>query len=311
MKKIDPCILLPILGGAFLLLGAAFNWAARWLILLLALLLFALFLAALLRFSRINALTEEKERLRALLNEANTQQKRALSETEDAHAKHTANLLTDLSHSLRVPLSAIQGYADLILLGTLDPVTESDYLEKIVAGTVEIENVLAAHLGSAQVDHPPLHKSVELVSFAKKQSDNIRRDAARCGVSVQVLSSEEALTAAVDAHQLSRIFAHLFENALRYMRREGMITVRVAREGDFARICVRDDGLGLAEEEVANVFDSRFQGSNRMEGKGSGYGLFWVKKAVEANGGSVSAESGTGRGMSVTFTLPLAKEDAK
>lgn len=302
---------MPVLGGVCLLLGAAFDWTAKPLILLLVLLLFVLFAVALFRLAKIFALEEERERLQSLLDEEEERHRRALEEAEKTHKDCYADLLSDLSHSLRIPLSTIQGYADLVLLGSLDPVTESNYLEKIAENTVEIENVLAEHLGSVQLSYSPVHKSVELVAFAEQQAENIRRSAAQRGVTVQVLSSEPALTACVDAHQLGRIFAHLFENALFYMQRAGTITVRINREEAFARVCVRDDGLGLAEEEVANVFLSQFQGSNRTPGRGRGYGLFWVKKAVEANGGSVSAESGTGRGMSVTFTLPLAKEDAK
>ena len=246
MKKIDLSISMPILGGICLLLGAAFNWAAKPVILLLAALLFALFTVALVRFSRICALEEETEQLRAQLDEEKAQHRRALKEMEERHEKQRTELIAELSNSLRIPLATVQGYAELIRLGTLDPVTEADYIEKIAEGTFEMEDVLAAQLGAAREERAPAHKAVELIAFAHRQAENIRRDAARCGAAVQVLSSEETLTAAVDAHQLGRIFTQLFQNALTYMGREGRITVRGGREGDFARVCVRDDGLGLA-----------------------------------------------------------------
>jgi two-component system sensor histidine kinase VicK len=67
--------------------------------------------------------------------------------------------------------------------------------------------------------------------------------------------------------------------------------------------------MGMPESEVSRLFDAHFRGSNSTPVSGSGYGLFLVKQAVEAQGGSVHASSQPGRGMSITFTLPLAVED--
>ena len=84
----------------------------------------------------------------------------------------------------------------------------------------------------------------------------------------------------------------------------------LAQEGDFSLdIIVRDDGMGLPESEVSRIFDAHYRGSNTTPGSGSGYGLFLVKQAVEAQGGSVTAASRPGRGMSVTFTLPLVQTE--
>ena len=123
-----------------------------------------------------------------------------------------------------------------------------------------------------------------------------------------MVCSQESLPVLADKRLLQRIFFNLIENSMKYMGREGIVTVVLTHDDTTARIIVRDDGMGLPENEVSRIFDSHFRGSNTTSGSGNGYGLFLVKQAVEAQGGSVHASSRPGQGMSITFTLPLASK---
>ena len=147
------------------------------------------------------------------------------------------------------------------------------------------------------------YSEIDLIDLVSQAAADIRTAAAEQGVSVQVVSQEVQLMAQVDSYLLNRALFNLLENAIKYMGRPGIVTIRVVQKGDQVDIQVRDDGLGLAEEEATHIFEANFQGSNRV--RGQGYGLYLVKRTVEAHGGAVSAESGLGRGMSITLTLPL------
>ena len=78
----------------------------------------------------------------------------------------------------------------------------------------------------------------------------------------------------------------------------------------MAQVVVQDDGLGLDAEETSHIFELDFQGSNRVPGQGHGHGLYLVKRAVEGQGGTISASSRPGCGMTLRFTLPLADRPA-
>lgn len=129
-------------------------------------------------------------------------------------------------------------------------------------------------------------------------------------MSIQVLSQEERLPVEMDAFLLNRTLFNLLENALKYMGRPGVVTIRVLEEdGETVSIVVQDDGMGLSPEETARVFERNYQGSNG--GRGEGHGLFLVKRAVEAHGGTVSAQSSPGRGMRVALKLPRRQPPEK
>ena len=146
---------------------------------------------------------------------------------------------------------------------------------------------------------------VDLLSLIRQTVSDIETSATEQMVSVRVLSAEDQLVIRADAYLLNRALFNLLETALKYMGRPGTITIRLQKAADHAAVTVRDDGMGLSEKETERIFERSFQGSNHVAQGGSGYGLHLVKQTVEAHGGTVSAKSGVGRGMSITMTLPL------
>ena len=308
MKKFDWSILFPVLGGGVLVVGSYMNLPTQLVVIILAALLFLMFVTALFRFAKLHSLEADYHELQVKLELAELDYKQDIAKMKSAQEKEQTEFFNEISHSLRMPVSIIQGYAELMQAGSLDPVTESEYLEKIVQHTHRMTDTLSGHMGSGQDKVAAVPKQVELVKSVQQQLDDMNSAAAGRGISLQLVSSEDSLLVNADPRLLQRVLFNLVENAINYMGREGMVSVILTREENMARICVRDDGLGLPEEEVARMFEPHFQGSNASPGKGSGHGLFMVKRSVEAQGGCVSAVSTPGRGMSVIFTLPLVTE---
>ena len=306
MKKFDWSILLLLLGGAVLVAGSRMNLPAQVLIILLFALLFLMFVTALCRFAKLRSLQADYHDLQEQMEFAELDHKQDIAKMKIDLKKQQTEFFNEISHSLRMPVSIIQGYAELMQAGSLDPVTESEYLEKIVQHTHRMTDTLSGRMGSRQDEAAAVPKQVDLVKSVQQQLDDMNSAASGRGISFQLVSSEGSLLVNADPRLLQRVLFNLVENAINYMGREGMVSVILTREETMARICVRDDGLGLPEEEVARMFEPHFQGSNASPGKGSGHGLFMVKRSVEAQGGCVSAVGAPGRGMSVIFTLPLA-----
>ena len=310
MKYFDWSIVLCILGADVLLLGVCLNWP----LFIPALITAALFvLLAFRSHAQRKQLHSEHERCAELIRQLETEQakhEQAMAELTASHEQSRSTFFSEISHSLRMPISVIQGYAELMQKGAVDPVRESEYLDRILHHTRRMIDVLSQKLDSVSEEPPAPNtaKRVDLIPMIKNQLQDLQSTATARGVTLQLVCSEDTLSVCADKRLLQRILYNLIENSMKYMGREGIVTVLLSHDETEARISVRDDGMGLPESEVARIFEAHFRGSNSSPVAGNGYGLFLVKQAVEAQGGSVRASSHPGRGMSITFTLPLAAE---
>jgi signal transduction histidine kinase len=119
------------------------------------------------------------------------------------------------------------------------------------------------------------------------------------------LQAPDTLPLLLDAGQVQRVMENLLENAIRYSPGGGTVTVRVTEEGEAVRVTVRDQGLGIAPEDLGRIFTRYFRATNaREKTRGTGIGLFSVKRLVEAHGGQVGVESAPGQGSMFWFRLP-------
>ena len=263
------------------------------------------------RLARLAELQKRCDEMCEQMNRELEEHEQAMAALHEEQETARSAFFSEISHSLRMPISVIQGYAELMQKGAVDPVRESEYLDRIVHHTHRMIDVLSKKLDPATEDGgpAPAQKQVDLVPMVRDQLQDLQRTASDRGVTLQMVCPDDSLAVYADKRLLQRIFFNLIENSINYMGREGLVTVLLARADAMARITVRDDGMGLPESEVSRIFDAHYRGSNTTPGSGSGYGLFLVKQAVEAQGGSVTASSRPGRGMSVTFTLPLVQTE--
>lgn len=236
---------------------------------------------------------QEKDRLRA------------------AHRQEMESFRSTVSHTLRMPVAIIQGYAEL-LCGDMvqDSAVRREYLEKIIQRSQYMTDVMSRSLfAEGAVDKSKLsYSEFDLLQMLHQAQSDTRAAAAERGVNVEVVSAEDSLMMCADAYLLNRALFNLLENALKYMGRPGTVTIRAVREGGRVTVTVNDDGMGLPAEEAAHIFDRRFRGSTHAEMSGQGYGLHIVKQTVEAHGGSVRARCDVGQGMSIAMEFPLKQE---
>ena len=129
-------------------------------------------------------------------------------------------------------------------------------------------------------------------------------------VEFETAVTESAQSVTVDPEALRQIFTNLFDNALRHTSPGGRVRVLAAPAGDDVIVRVSDTGTGIAAEHLARIFERFYRvdpGRSRQEG-GTGLGLAIVKHLVEAQGGSVSAESELGRGTTILLTFPAVTQ---
>ena len=263
-------------------------------------------LAALLssQHRQLDALEQSHREELAALEQDHTQ---ALAEMRSRNQTEMEAFRSGLSHSLRMPVAIIQGYAELLTSGVIrDTDVAAEYLQKISQRSQYMTEAISRQFSvSDSMDSSKLtYSDLDLISLVRQAAADMQTAAEEQGVKIQVVSSEERLPMQADTYLLNRVLFNLLENSLKYMGRPGVITIRVLRLKESASVLVQDDGLGLPTEEASHIFEPNYQGSNHTGGQG--YGLYLVRRAVEGHGGTVSAQSAPGRGMGISMTLPLS-----
>ena len=220
--------------------------------------------------------------------------------------------LADVSHELRTPLTVMRGEAEVALRarGDVDGEDARDALRGVVEQTEHMSRlvddllfVARREAGEAPLDLAP----IEIGPLLRRTVADAGRLAPDARIGLIAPDAVLATEVEADASRIHQLLMVLLDNALRYSPEGGTLRVEVRRVGDAVAIAVRDEGIGIPEAEVAQVFDRFVRGSNAMPG-GTGLGLPVAKAIAEAHGGTLAIESREGAGTAVTLTLPAPAE---
>ena len=216
------------------------------------------------------------------------------------------------SHEFRTPLATILSSAELIEdHGTRLPAAERSEVIGLVKGAVRrmtemVEQVLLigrAEAGGLEFSPAPLD--------AAKLCRNLAEDARRGGAIVAVEVSGDKPTRQLDDKLLRHILSNLLGNAIKYSpqdgrNRRGGIALRLACAPEALTFQVQDHGIGIAEADLARMFESFHRGANVGGIEGTGLGLAIVRECVQQHGGSIAVESKLGQGSTFTVRIPAA-----
>jgi len=219
-------------------------------------------------------------------------------------------LIGDVAHELRTPLSTIKGSVEGLMDGVLEPTEanlhqiyrEADRLQRLVGDLQELSRVEAGafelHRRAAQVK--------ELISSA---AERLAGQFDEKGVQLKIDLPAKLPGVDADPDRIGQVLLNLLGNALQYTPSGRAVEVHARQRDQVMEIEVRDEGIGIPAEHLPHIF-SRFYRVDRSRsraGGGSGIGLTIAKHLVEAHGGLIWANSpGSGKGSSFSFTLPLA-----
>jgi histidine kinase len=248
--------------------------------------------------------TEYQDELEHLCIRINKMASR-LEQVEDMRKK----LIGDIAHELRTPLTVIKGAMEGFIDGVLTPDSatferiyrQADRLERLVDDLQELNYL---EMGTLELDL----KVVNLEKFVGDLKQTMRIKFNNKGVDFTLDLPNEKLVVKADEDRLEQIMLNLLDNALRYTPKGGEVQIIVKKEGEWAKISVKDSGVGITEEHLLHVFDRfyRVDEARARQDGGSGIGLTIAKRLVEAHNGEIWVESG-GRdeGACFSFTLPL------
>ncbi len=230
-----------------------------------------------------------------------------------ASEKSRSELLDNISHDLRAPLTCIRGYIDLLLEGDLSNSAREGL--QIVSNKAQqmiglIEELLASASGTTK--HPKLFQldraPVELAGLIGACVSTCRPSAHQAGLALEVNLAPELPLVLADAARLIRVFDNLLSNAIKFTPSGGTILVSASVCGGQVEIQIADTGRGIAPDQLEHIFDRRaaYRAENGKRVGGLGLGLAAARDLVTAHGGLIWAESELGKGTVFHFTLPFA-----
>jgi len=230
----------------------------------------------------------------------------ALEQTD----RRRLELIGDVAHELRTPLSSIRGTMEGLVDGVLppDPATflgiqhEVARLQRLVHDLEELSRAEAGQI--------PLHRrALSVIEMVSPAVERLRPQFEDKQVALAVEAPPDLPTAWADPGRITQVLLNLLGNALQYTPPGGQVTVRAWQENQALLIAVQDSGIGLDPQHLAHIFERfyRVDKSRSRAGGGSGIGLTISRHLVEAHGGRLwVASPGAGQGSTFTFSLPLA-----
>ena len=232
-----------------------------------------------------------------------------MADTLERTEQRRIELIGDVAHELRTPLSSVKGVLEGLVDGVLpaDPASflsmerEIARLQRLVH---DLEELSRAEAGQVPLDLRPTDPD-NLIHAA---ANRLRPQFDDKDVGLDLAAPSDLPRVMADANRITQVLLNLLGNALQYTSAGGQVSVQAFRDGHYVAIVVRDTGIGLSSEDLAHVFERfyRVDKSRSRAGGGSGIGLTIAKHLVKAHGGHIWADSpGNGKGSTFSFTLPL------
>lgn len=223
-------------------------------------------------------------------------------------------LISNISHDLKTPLTAIKGYAEGLIDGVADTMEKQEKYLKTIYMKANDMSVLVDELAYyAKIDCNTIPYTFKNISLAEYFEDcvedlHLELEVTNIKVNYENLVDHDVQVIA-DAEQLKRVIHNIIGNSVKYMdKAEGIIKIRIKDNNEYVQVDIEDNGAGIAQEELPFIFDRfyRADASRNTKKGGSGLGLAIAKKVIEDHSGTIWATGEKGKGTTISFTLKKA-----
>lgn len=229
-------------------------------------------------------------------------------EQEEALERLKRDLITNVSHDLRGPLTSVRGYIEAIEDGLAkDPEAARSYVGIIRRKSEQLSHLVDDLFEYSRLEsgHLPLERrETKVAEWLRESLATAEPDAAVAALELEAEIRDDPFSALIDVKKMDQVIANLVQNAVRYTPKGGVLHVDMTAGPGGATISVADQGPGIATEDLPFIFDRFYRGRNQAEGVGTGLGLAIAALIVRAHGGRIWAESVEGGGAVVRFTIP-------
>jgi PAS domain S-box-containing protein len=219
-----------------------------------------------------------------------------------------STFISIISHELRTPVALIKGY-----VGTLrredahwDPEVTKDSLAVIEEETDRLSGLIDDLLDASQLQAGAMilnHSEIALDTLSHEIVKRFQTQSPKHIFEVEFPDNFPVVIG--DEDRLIQVLSNLLSNAVKYSKNGGKVSVGGQARPDEVKVCVTDEGMGIAPEDVPHVFDRFYRSSSAADNtKGTGLGLFLAKAVIDAHGGRIWVDEASNHGASICFTIP-------
>ncbi|MFE4712467.1 ATP-binding protein [Paenibacillus sp. NPDC056722] len=237
-------------------------------------------------------------------------------QVQQQYENNRKELITNISHDLKTPITAIKGYVDGILEGVADsPEKTEKYMRTIAAKAGEMDHLIDELFLYSKLDMQKLpfsFESVPILPFLNDWAEELKVELEKQKVDLQIdMDGGEAAKVAVDRDSFKRVLGNIIQNSLKYMDKPNKkIAVSTRIENHALTLAIGDNGPGVPSEAAEHIFERfyRAEQSRNTKTGGSGLGLAIAKQIIVEHGGGIYADSQEGEGMVIRIVLPIEEE---
>lgn len=253
-------------------------------------------------------LCQDFEEMRCRLKES--------TEEKNLIEKENKELISNISHDLKTPITAVKGYVEGIMDGVADTPEKMDrYVRTIYNKTNEMDHLINELTFYSKIDTnriPYTFSKLNVEDYFADCAEEVGLELETRGIELVYANYvEKDVMVIADGEQIRRVIHNIISNAIKYMDKpKGIIQIRIKDVGDFIQIEIEDNGKGIGPKDLPYIFDRfyRTDVSRNSSKGGSGIGLSIVKKILEDHGGKVWATSRLGIGTIMYFVLRKYQE---
>ncbi len=233
-----------------------------------------------------------------------------MGDTMNRFNEYQREIIANVSHDFRSPLTSIKGYAEAIKDGTIPPEQQEKYLDVVL---FEVERL--TKLTSNLLTLNTLDKQGMILQPVEFDINEVIKNLARTfegqckkkRLIIQLVFSAKEITVNADRDKIAQVLYNLVDNAIKFSQNDSAIRITVEEKGRKALVSVKDNGVGIPKEDLSKIWE-RFYKSDSSRGKdkkGTGLGLSIVKEIISAHKENINVISTEGVGTEFVFTLPL------
>ncbi|MBP3578000.1 MAG: HAMP domain-containing protein [Lachnospiraceae bacterium] len=221
------------------------------------------------------------------------------------------DFFANVSHELRTPITVVRGYTESLVDGVVsDEERRQQYYNRMLSECQSMERLVGDLLLLSKMQNPDFQIEKEPVTLQQVFYD-IKRTAWAIAdernIAIVVNQPEEPCIMMADYVRLRQMFVVIVDNAIKFSKDGASIYINI-EENENIRVSIRDEGVGITEEELPYIFEKFYKSKLRQNAKGSGLGLAIARQICLKHDGTIQVESKVGEGTTFTFTFPKMEE---
>jgi histidine kinase len=232
-------------------------------------------------------------------------------EVQLQYENNRKELISNISHDLKTPITAIKGYIEGIKDGIADTPEKMDkYINTIYIKAIDLDKLIDELFLFSKLDLKKLpfnFEKVDILNYLRDCIEELKFDLDKKNINIILeCSLLHRIYVTADREKLKRVIMNIIENSVKYMdKKMGEISIKIVQDKEFCIISFKDNGIGISKEAIPYVFDRFYRADSSRNSKtgGSGLGLAISKRIIEEHGGNIWAESDGNKGTNIIIKL--------